>query len=214
MLSEVEASHARFNFKISMQKKIIYGCGFLLLLLLLIAAFIFWRLSMPPQQIASSVPTSPQQRAQQKAAVQQLRNQIETIHDKARKKERTPFTLRITETQLNGLLAKGVEKGSDFDVQNLAVKLDQNLLTLQGTANYHGAPVSLTLTGDLTLEDSKIQFNANSLWLGPFSAPSKWRKKAAKFVTKQINQIVSKDASRLDSVEIQSGEIIVTGVTQ
>jgi hypothetical protein len=197
-----------------MQKKLACGCGFLVALLFLVAGFIFWRLSMPPQQIASSVPTSPEQRAQQQAAVQQLRSQIETIHQQARKNERAPFTLHITETQLNGLLAKGVEKGSDFDVQNLAVKLDPNLLTLQGTANYHGAPVSLTLTGDLTLEDSKIQFNANSLWLGPFSAPSKWRKKAAKFVTKQINQVVSKDASHLDTVEIKSGEIVVTGVTQ
>jgi len=197
-----------------MQKKLAYGCAILFALLFIVAAFMLWRLSMPPQQIASSVATSPEQRAQQQAAVQQLRNQIEAIHDQARKNERTPFTLRITETQLNGLLAKGVEKGSDFDVQNLAAKLDPNLLTLQGTANYHGAPVSLTLTGDLTLEDSKIQFNAKSLWLGPFSAPSKWRKKAAKFVTKQLNQVVSKDTSRLDSVEIQSGEIIVTGVTQ
>lgn len=197
-----------------MQKKLAYGCAILFALLFIVAAFMLWRLSMPPQQIASSVATSPEQRAQQQAAVKQLRNQIEAIHDQARKNERTPFTLRITETQLNGLLAKGVEKGSDFDVQNLAAKLDPNLLTLQGTANYHGAPVSLTLTGDLTLEDSKIQFNAKSLWLGPFSAPSKWRKKAAKFVTKQLNQVVSKDTSRLDSVEIQSGEIIVTGVTQ
>lgn len=169
---------------------------------------------MPPQQLTSSIPTSPEQRTQQKAAVQQLRDQIETIHNQARKNEHMPFTLRITETQLNGLLAKGVEKGSDFDVQNLAVKLDPNLLTLQGTANYHGAPVSLTLTGDLTLVDSKIQFNAKSLWLGPFSAPGKWRNKAAKFVTKQINQVVSKDTSRLDTLKIESGEVVITGVTQ
>lgn len=198
-----------------MQKKLACGCGILLALVLSVTAFIFWRLSMPPQQIASSVPTSPEQRAEQKAAVQQLRNQIDTIHDQARKKERAPFTLRITETQLNGLLAKGVEKGSDFDVKNLAVKLEPSLLTLQGTANYHGAPVSLTLTGDLTLDDSNdIQFNAKSLWLGPFSAPDEWRQNAAKFVTKQINKVVSKDASHLDTVEIKAGEIVVTGVTQ
>lgn len=196
-------------------KKLACGCGILVALLFLVVAFIFWRLSMPPQQIASSVPTSPEQRAEQKVAVQQLRDDIETIHDQARKKERAPFTLHITETQLNGLLAKGVEKGSDFDVQNLAVKLDSNLLTLQGTANYHGAPVSLTLTGDLTLDDSNnIQFNAKSLWLGPFSAPDEWRNKAATFVTKQINQVVSKDASRLDTVEIKAGEIVIVGVTQ
>jgi hypothetical protein len=197
-----------------MTKKLACGCGILIVLLLLIVAFIFWRLSMPPRQIASSVPTSPEQRAQQQAAVQQLRNQIETIHDQARQKNHTPFTLRITETQLNGLLAKGVEKGSNFDVQNLAVQLEPGLLTLQGTANYHGAPVSLTLTGDLTLADSNIQFNAKSLWLGPFSAPSKWRKKASAFVTKQINKAVSKDASHLNTVEIKSGEVVITGVTQ
>jgi hypothetical protein len=197
-----------------MQKKLACGCGFLIALLILCAAFIFWRLSIPPKQLASSIPTSPEQRAQQQAAVQQLRDQIDTIHNEARKKNHTPFTLRITETQLNGLLAKGVEKGSKFDVQNLAVQLQPNLMTLQGTANYHGAPVSLTLTGNLILQDSQIQFDAKTLWLGPFPAPSEWRKKASAFVTKQINKAVSKDASRLDTVEIKSGEVVITGVTQ
>ena len=197
-----------------MTKKIAYGCAILVALVFVIAAFTLWRLSIPPQQLASTTATSPAQRAKQEAAVQQLRDQIEEIHQAAKTQSRTPFTLQITETQLNGLLAKGVEKGSKFDVENLAVLLQPNLLTLQGTAKYHGAPVSLTLTGDFALENSQIQFNANSLWLGPFSAPSKWRTKASSFMTEQINKVVSKDTSRLDSVEIKSGEIVIMGVTQ
>lgn len=197
-----------------MTKKLAFGCGFLLVFLLLCAAFIIWRLSIPPQQLPSSSATTPQQRAEQKAAVKQLTDQVETIHDEARKNAHTPFTLRITETQLNALLAQGVEKGSKYEIKNLAVQLQPNVLTLQGTADYHGALVSLTLIGGLTLQDSQIQFKANSLWLGPFPAPSKWRKKTSAFVSKQLNKVVSKDASRLDTVEIKSGELLVTGVTQ
>lgn len=197
-----------------MAKKLAYGCGFLIVLLALCAAFILWRLSIPPRQLPSSSSASPHQRAQQQAAIKRLREQVETIHNEARNNSQAPFELHITETQLNALLAKGVEKGSKYEIKNLAAQLQPDSLTLQGTANYHGALVSLTLTGNLSLQNSQIQFNAKSLWLGPFPAPSKWRKKTSAFVSKQINKVVSKDASRLDRLEIKSGEIIIKGVTQ
>lgn len=202
------------TFQITMTKKLAYGCGFLILLLILCTAFIFWRLSIPPKQLPSSSPTSPQQRAEQQAAVKKLQDQVEAIHNDASNKSHAPFTLRITETQLNALLAQGVEKGSKYEIKNLAVQLQPNLLTLQGTADYHGMLVSLTLIGSLALQDSQIQFNAKSLWLGPFPAPSKWRDKTSAFVSKQINRVVSKDASHLNTLEIKSGELIITGVTQ
>jgi len=197
-----------------MIKKLACGCGFFIVLILICATFILWRLSIPPKQLPSSAPTSPHQLAEQQAAVKQFRDQVETIHNKARKNARAPFELRINETQLNALLAKGVEKGSKYEIKNLAVQLQPDSLTLQGTVNYHGAPVSLTLTGDVSVHNSQIQFNAKSLWLGPFEAPSKWRDKTSAFVSKQINKAVSKDASRLDTIEIKSGEIIITGVTR
>jgi hypothetical protein len=197
-----------------MTKKLAWGCGFFLVLFLICAAFILWRLSIPPKQLASSTPASPHQRAEQQAAVKQLRDQMETIHNEARKNAHAPFELRITETQLNGLLARGVEKGSKYEIKNLAVQLQPDSLTLQGTVNYHGAPVSLTLMGDVSAHNSQIQFNAKSLWLGPFEAPSKWRDKTSAFVSKQINKAVSKDAGRLDTAEIKSGEIVITGVTR
>ncbi|MEO6909200.1 MAG: hypothetical protein ABI210_15045 [Abditibacteriaceae bacterium] len=197
-----------------MAKKITCGCGFLIALFIVCAAFILWRLSIPPKKLDSSVPTSPQQRAEQKADVKNLRDQVETIHEDARKNTHAPFTLHITETQLNALLAQGVEKGSKYEIKNLAVQLQPNSLTLQGTADYHGALVSLTLIGNLSLQDSQIQFNAKSLWLGPFPAPSKWRKKTSAFVSTQLNKAVAKDASRLDTLEIKSGELVITGVTQ
>jgi len=194
-------------------KKIACGCG-ILLLLIIIGAFLAWRFLGPPRPIASSVATTPEARARQKAAVQQLREQVETIHRQARQGAHAPFELRISETQLNALLAQGVEKGGKFDVQNLAARLEPDLLTLQGTANYHGTPVTLTLTGNLALVNSRIQFKAKSLWLGGFPAPDKWRDQASEFVSRQINSAITKDAGRLDEVKIQSGELVVRGVTR
>jgi hypothetical protein len=194
-------------------KKNACGCG-ILLILIIIGGFLAWRLWGPPPPIASSVATTPEGRARQKAVARQLRDQVETIHSQARQGAHAPFELRISEEQLNALLAQGVEKGGKFDVQNLAARLEPDLLTLQGTANYHGAPVTLTITGNLALVNSRIQFEAKSLWLGGFPAPEKWRDQASEFVSRQINNAIAKDAGRLDEVKIQSGELIVRGVTR
>lgn len=197
-----------------MMKKIGCACGILVLLVIIAGGVMMWRLSIPPQRLASSVPATSEQRAQQETVVRQLHDQMAAIHDQAQQKQHAPFTLHITETQLNGILAKGVEKGGKYNVQNLAAQLQPGILTLQGTANYHGAPVTLTLTGNVELKNSQIQFNAKSLWLGPFQAPSKWKNEVSEFVSKQLNKAVSKDASRLDTIEIKSGELIITGVTR
>lgn len=200
-------------FEILMFKKMGCGCG-LLLLLILGGAFMFWKWSAPPRLLDSSIAKTPAQRARQQAEARQLRDQVETIHNQARQSARAPFKLHISQAQLNALLAQGVEKGSKFDVQNLAVQLQPDLLTLQGTADYHGALVTLTMTGDLTLKDSQIEFQAKSLWLGGFPAPGKWRDRASTFISRQINDVVGKDAARLDGVKIDSGEMTVWGVTR
>lgn len=197
-----------------MKKKLAYGCGALVILALIVGGFLMWRLSVPPKQLESSLPATPEERAQQEMAVKKLKRQADAIHKRAKQGAKAPFAMRISEDQLNAMLAQGIEKSEKFDVENLAAKLEPNLMTLQGTAKYHGAPVTLTITGNLAQNGSEVVFNVESMWLGKFSAPDKWKERASAVVSKQLNRAIARDIGELNSVEINAGEILVRGVTK
>jgi hypothetical protein len=191
-----------------------FGC-FALLIVLGIGAFIGYRTLYPPRVggvAFNQLP--PQTQKERRAEAQKLVEQVENVARAAKRDEKKRFTVSATEEQLNTLLQDRL-KTEKFPIRDLRVGLSPRTLTAQGTVNYQGFDVPATLDGALAARNGELVFDINSLKLSGFSAPAEWKQKAQQAIGDGLRKALGGGkGARIESVEVESGKITVSGQTR
>ena len=189
------------------------GCGVFGLLILGAAGWVFYQARTPPK--VGSVPLaqlSPTQQAARRAEAKQLETQVQEVARAGRNGEHKNFTLRFSSDQVNTLLQDRVDTRK-FPIKNLQIGFAPQQLLAQGEAEVSGFSGVVTLTGEVTVQDGKLQFHAQSLQIGGLPAPSKWKEKLDAQISRKLNRALLDAPGRVDKVELQQDVMIVSGQT-
>ncbi|MBV9470326.1 MAG: hypothetical protein JO316_02755 [Abitibacteriaceae bacterium] len=187
------------------------GCLVGVIALLGLAAFLFWRARTPPQvgENFSQLPPATQQ--QRRTEAKQFLDQVHGIQESARRKEHRTFTLEVSEAVLNTLLQDNLHTDK-FQVRDLRAGLEPNQLTLQGHVIYNQFDAIATLTGNVTVADGKLVYQADSLKIGGMKAPNQWKDKTERVVTQQLNGLLKNAPGRIEHVTVAQQKLIIEGV--
>ena len=177
-----------------------------------LALFLIWRARTPPQVGESFAQLPPQQQQQRREEVKQLETQVKEIAASARRKEHKPFTLIVTEPQLNTLLQDRLQTDK-FPIRNLRAGLHPNLMELQGEVDYKGVNVVATIGGGISAQNGRMVFKADSLKFGGLPAPAKVKKKVESETNKNLNKLLLNAPGKINRVTLQEGKMSIEGVT-
>lgn len=194
-----------------MKTSFLKGCLLLVVLLLIGGGYLFWRARTATVVGEDFQKLTPQQQESRRADARKLEEESAEVARRIRKGDRSPFRLVATEQQLNTLLQDRV-RTEKFAIKDLRVGLKSERLTLQGTVPYKGLETTATLIGNVSAQNGKIVFNAESLLLGGLvEAPGEWKTKIESQVTKQLNRLLESNKVRIDRATVEEGELIIEG---
>ena len=186
----------------------------ILLLIIGASAYAIYRKVSPPP-VGNSVPfaqLTPQEKAKRRVDVQKLNEQIDKVVREAKSGEKKTFHIEASEEQLNTLLQDRLD-ASKFPVRDLNVGLSPGELALQGRVNYKGIDATATLSGDISVRDGQLDFQAGELKVQGFSVGS-LKKKAQKEVTRALNSWSEKLPGKIETVTIEDQKITIEGTTK
>jgi hypothetical protein len=194
-----------------------FGCkqGCALGVLVLIGAVIYfawsWRARMQPRLGEDFTKLTPAQKSQRRAEAQQLDSQVRDLAEAAKRHERKPFSIQVTEAQLNTLLQDRLDT-SKFPIRQLRAGLSPDRLALQGRILYKGFDATATLQGNITVRDNKLQFKSDTLAVDGFPVGS-LKQKIDREVTQALNRLLQEAPGHVDNVSIGDGQMTISGVT-
>lgn len=186
----------------------------LLLILVIGACAFFVYKKVTPPQITTSVPfaqLSPPEKKRRRVEAQKLTDQVEKVTREIKNGTKQTFHIEASEEQLNTLLQERLDT-SKFPVRDLNVGLTPGELAMQGRVLYQGIDATATLTGDVSVKDGKLDFQAADLKLQGFSVGS-LRRRAEKEITRALNKWSEKMPGRLENVSIEDKKITIEGTT-
>lgn len=183
-----------------------------LALLAAIGGFIWWRAHTPPKVGQDFARLAPAEKKQRRESARKLQTQIGTLMESARRKDRTPFTQEITETDLNTLLQDNI-RSKNAPLRDLRAGITKEGLALQGQVSYKGFNAVVTMDGTVAATAGKLAYTLASLQIGGLPAPSSLRQKAEKQVASKINKYLGRIPGTIESVQAQDGKFVITGVT-
>lgn len=186
--------------------------GLFLLVLIGIGGYIWWRARTPPTVGEDFARLAPAQQQERRADAQKLQTQVKDLADAARRHERKPFTLEISEEQLNTLLQDNI-RSQNAPIKDLRAGISKDDLAVQGQVNYQGIDAVVTMNGNVAVDAGKMRYSISSLQIGGFPAPSSLRKKAEKQVTEQVNKYLARAPGTIEGVETQDGKLVIRGTT-
>lgn len=189
-------------------------CGCLLVLLAIIGgvAFYFYSTTRVPTVGEDFSKLTPQVKKQRRAESEKLQHQVRDITRAAREKKHKPFTLVITESQLNTLLQDNI-RIEKSPVSQLRAGLSPEEITLQSKIDYKGYNFVATASGTIVVENNKIRCDVDSLNLGGIPAPSSVREKVSAPVTKLLNEQLVKAPGRISRITLGDKKLTIEGVT-
>ena len=184
-----------------------------LALLVIGGAYFAYRVFSGPASAPRLADLSPAQQAARRADAKELVGKVNEIARAAKKGEPKNFTLVASQDQLNTLLQDNL-KIKNAPVSDLSAALEPNRLVLSGRAQYKGLNVPLVINGGLKAKDGGLDFEIESLTLGGFAAPQKWKDKAKKAAGEAIEKALSGGQKlRFDEVQIENEKLTVKGQT-
>jgi len=178
----------------------------------MLAFFLIWRARTPPSVGMDFSQLPPQQQQQRREEVKQLETQVKDIAASARRKEHKPFTLVVTEPQLNTILQDRL-RTEKFVIRDLRAGLVPDALELQGEVDYKGVTVVATLGGTIGVENGKLAFRAQALKFGGLPAPSKIKEKVESETNKNLNKLLLNAPGQINRVTIEQGKMSIEGIT-
>ena len=188
--------------------------GLVLLVVLFGAAFAVYRATHQPR--VGGIPLvqlSPVEQSHRRAAARELTHQVGEVAQATRRREHKGFHLTASEEQINTLLQDRF-KGQRLPVNNLRVGLQQDRIVLQGDANYQGFSAPATLYGVLRPENGGVRLQVQSLTVGGFPAPDKWKTKIEGTVTKNLDKFFrGKHDVKIEEIKTEPGKLTVSGTT-
>jgi len=177
-----------------------------------LALFLFWRARTPPTVGEDFAHLTPEQKQERREEVKPLETQINDIAASARRTEHKPFTIPITESQLNTLLQDRLNT-EKFAIRNLRAGLVPNRLELQGDVDYKGVKVVATLGGSINVTGGQMVFRADSLKFGGRPAPNQIKDKVETEINKNLNKLLLNAPGQINRVIIEAGKMSIEGIT-
>lgn len=188
------------------------GCLFVVLAMLGGAGYYFYSTTRVPTVGEDFSKLSPQVQKERRAESQKLQDQVRDITRAAREKKKKPFSLVITESQLNTLLQDNV-RIEKSPVSQLRAGLSPEEITLQSKIDYKGYNFVATASGTIVVENNKVRCDVDYLNLGGIPAPSSVREKVAAPVTRLLNEQLVKAPGRISRVTLGEKKLTIEGVT-
>ncbi|MDQ3814881.1 MAG: hypothetical protein M3347_13135 [Armatimonadota bacterium] len=197
-----------------MKSRAKFGCLVAVLALCGLAAFLVWRARTPPQ-VTDSVPFSqlpPVEQQRRREDAKKFTHQVHEIVASARRKEHKPFTLVVTEQQLDTLLQDRVQTDK-LAVRDLRVGLEPNQVALQGRIVHKGFEGVVTLSGNIVADNGKLAYRVESLKIGSLFAPSGLKRKIERGASEKLNRLLQNAPGRITSVTVERDNLTIEGVT-
>ena len=185
-----------------------------LLVIVLGAGYGVYRSLNPPRVGGTPfVQLGPAEQMRRRAAARELTDRVNDVARATRHREHKPFQLTATEDQLNTLLQDRL-KTRNLPVNNLRVGLEKDRIALQGDANYKGITAPATLYGTLEPYQGGVRLQVQSLTIGGFPAPDKWKDKIETAVTENLDKFFrGEHDAKIDEVKMEAGQLTVSGTT-
>lgn len=183
-----------------------------LLVLLCVGGLAWWKTRAPQVGGVPFAQLSPAQQQERRQDAEKLETQVREIAQSARKKERKPFKITASEDQLNTLLQDRIRL-EKAPIRDIKAGLQPDVLSVQGTVNYNGIDVVATLDGQIGVRDGKLSYEVDSLKLGGFNAPEKWKGRVEKVVAEKLNKAFADAPGRITRAQIEAGKLTIEGET-
>ena len=155
---------------------------------------------------------SPQEQATRRAGAAGLTRQLGDVDREGRHHDHDPFTLVATQDQLNTLLQDRIHT-ENLPAHDFRAALHPGQIVLQATVNYKGFDVPATLTGELAAANGAIQMQVDSASVAGLPAPSKLKASLGRHINDVLGKLVNSRGGHIDSVDVEEGQMTVTGVT-
>ena len=186
--------------------------GCLAALLLAVVVGLFIRARTVPVGGTPFAQLSPEEQATRRADAADLTRQLGDVDREARNHEHKPFTLVATQDQLNTLLQDRIHT-QNLPAHDFRAALHPGQIVLQATVNYKGFEVPATLTGELSAASGEVQMDVDSAYVAGLPAPSKVKASLGRHVNDVLGALVSSRGGHIDSVDVEEGQMTVSGVT-
>jgi hypothetical protein len=177
----------------------------------LLGLFFAWRQSTAPVggPSFSQLPAGEQEKRRED--LRKLESEVGDIAQKAKAKQKAPFTLTVTEEHLNTLLQDRL-RTEKAPIRDLRAALSPNQITLQGTVDYKGFSAPATMTGQLQVQNGQVTFRADSLNVQGLPVGG-FKDKIESEINKQLARGITEAPVTLESIEIAQGQMTLRGVT-
>ncbi|MBM3499048.1 MAG: hypothetical protein FJX74_10310 [Armatimonadetes bacterium] len=190
------------------------GCGSALLLGALAALIVFHKLTAVPPEIARV--SAPEPTPQPGQPIPEPPPPYETQRRQAEQAARsgvpTPVTVRLTEGQINDLIAQNA--GQDAEVQNVRVAFTGGDLLLTGTTNWRGRHVYVSALGRPQAVGGRPHFQLHSVRVGTLGMPAAGVARLQAEIDRGMADWAAKNPYDVTDVSVYGGQLVLSGTTR
>lgn len=171
-----------------------------------------WKSQQTPVggQVFAKLPATEQQKRRED--LKKLEGELGDVAEKAKRHEKAPFSVTFTEENINTFLQDRL-RTEKFPIHDPRAGLSPGQLTLEGKADYKGFSAPARLSGNLSVKNGQVTFQADSLTVQGFPVDS-LKDKAESEVNKLLARGLVEADINIESVTIEQGQMTITGQTK
>jgi uncharacterized protein YpmS len=187
------------------------GCLIALLILAVLTAMVFIPPPPPPT-------ITPQQKAQSEEHVREVKNEIATIKKKAQEKTEYPFTLKMTEQDINTFLQMDPQAQDILNrgkLQGAFVRIQDGKVLGSASRYVHGVLMNGTMTVIPELNSDKMLiYRVESLDVGRLALPSSMVQSVTQDLIHSVASKMFDTSFKMEAVSVEGDAIVVKGNTK
>ena len=153
------------------------------------------------------------ERQKRRSQAQKVVSEVETIARAAKRGEKKPFELTVSQDDLNTLIQDRL-KTKNLPLENPRIGLQNGQLIMEADGKYKGVSGPVSLVGTVKAENGDMSFHVDSLTIVVVSAPREWKEKVQSAVDEGLKKALrEKGTTRIDTVTIGDGTLTIRGQT-
>jgi len=184
-------------------------------LVLAVVAALLTLILIPP---APPEPVSPQEEARVEQHVTEIKHEVEAAHEDAQKGRPHPFTIHMTEKELNTFLATNPQAQEILfakDIERAFVRIRGRSIRATATRDVHGVPVAVTAQIRPVLNpDHTLGFAIDAIDLGHLGLPEAVTRQAAQQIVRALAAKAADPLLKYKEVRVEHGAITLVGDTR
>ncbi|MGC8669453.1 MAG: hypothetical protein ACP5VE_15205 [Chthonomonadales bacterium] len=186
-----------------------------LTVILAVVAALLTLILIPP---APPEPASPQEEARVEQHVAEIKHEVEAAHADAEKGRPHPFTIRMTERELNTFLATNPQAQEILyakEIERAFVRIKGHTIRATATRDMHGVPVSVTAQIRPILKpDHTLGFAIDAIDVGRLGLPEGVTRQAAQQIVRALAAKAADPLLKYNEVRVEHGAITLVGDTR